>query len=70
MTTTNSTSFVVYRWANPQTTSDYPFLAVAQDASALLSLFIAIPVGYLMSRRRFRAEACGPMAARQARSRT
>ena len=38
MTTPNTTSFVVYRWANPQTTSDYPFLAVAQDASALLSL--------------------------------
>ena len=38
MTTPNTTSFVVYRWANPQTTSDYPFLAVAQDKSALLSL--------------------------------
>ena len=38
MTTTNPTSFVVYRWANPLTTSDYPFLAVAQDRSALLSL--------------------------------
>lgn len=38
MTTPNATSFVVYRWANPQTTSDYPFLAVAQDRSALLSL--------------------------------
>ena len=38
MTTPNATSFVVYRWANPQTSSDYPFLAVAQDKSALLSL--------------------------------
>jgi hypothetical protein len=38
MNTSNSTSFVVYRWTNPQTTSDYPFLAVAQDRSALLSL--------------------------------
>lgn len=38
MTTPNATSFVVYRWTNPQTTSDYPFLAVAQDRSALLSL--------------------------------
>jgi len=38
MTTPNTTSFVVYRWASPQTTSDYPFLAVAQDKSALLSL--------------------------------
>ena len=38
MTIPNSTSFVVYRWTNPQTTSDYPFLAVAQDHSALLSL--------------------------------
>jgi len=38
MKTANPTSFVVYRWANPQTTSDYPFLAVAQDRSALLSL--------------------------------
>ena len=36
--TPSSTSFVVYRWANPQTTSDYPYLAVAQDQSALLSL--------------------------------
>jgi len=28
--TTNpqATSFVVYRWQNPQTTSDYPYLAV------------------------------------------
>ena len=33
-----TTAFVVYRWANPQTTSDYPYLAVAQDRSALLSL--------------------------------
>ena len=32
------TSFVVYRWVNPQTTSDYPYLAVAQDKSALLSM--------------------------------
>ena len=38
MKTPNPTSFVVYRWANPQTTSDYPFLAVARDRSALLSL--------------------------------
>ncbi len=38
VTTLNPTSFVVYRWANPQTTSDYPYLAVAQDQSALLSL--------------------------------
>jgi hypothetical protein len=38
MTTPTATSFVVYRWANPQTTSDYPYLAVAQDRSALLSL--------------------------------
>ena len=38
MTTSNATSFVVYRWANPRTTSDYPFLAVARDKSALLSL--------------------------------
>ena len=34
----SSTCFVVYRWANPQTTSDYPYLAVAQDQSVLLSL--------------------------------
>lgn len=32
------TSFVLYRWANPATTSDYPFLAVAEDRSAVLSL--------------------------------
>lgn len=38
MTAPHATSFVVYRWANPQTTSDYPYLAVAQDQSALLSL--------------------------------
>jgi len=37
-TTAQTTSFVVYRWQNPQTTSDYPYLAVAQDRSALLSL--------------------------------
>ena len=37
-TTPQATSFVVYRWQNPQTTSDYPYLAVAQDRSALLSL--------------------------------
>ena len=37
-TAASSTSFVVYRWANPQTTSDYPYLAVAQDHSALLSM--------------------------------
>ena len=38
MTTPNATSFVVYRWKNPRTTSDYPFLAVARDKTALLSL--------------------------------
>ena len=39
MTATPSpTAFIVYRWANPETTSDYPYLAVAQDQSALLSL--------------------------------
>jgi hypothetical protein len=32
------TSFAVYRWSNPETTSDYPFLAVAEDKSALLSI--------------------------------
>jgi hypothetical protein len=32
------TSFAVYRWANAETTSDYPFLAVAEDRSAVLSL--------------------------------
>ena len=32
------TSFVVYRWANPETTSDYPFLALADDRSAVLGL--------------------------------
>lgn len=32
------TSFFLYRWSNPATTSDYPFLAVAEDQSALLSL--------------------------------
>jgi len=37
-TTPQQTSFVLYRWANPQTTSDFPYLAVAQDYSALLSL--------------------------------
>ena len=37
-TTPQQTSFVLYRWANPQTTSDFPYLAVAQDDSALLSL--------------------------------
>ena len=30
--------FTLYRWQNPQTTSDYPFLAVALDQSALLSI--------------------------------
>ncbi len=32
------TEFVVYRWDNPETTCDYPFLAVAEDQSAVLSL--------------------------------
>jgi hypothetical protein len=32
------TTFDVYRWTNPETTSDYPFLAVAKDRSALLSI--------------------------------
>ena len=32
------TDFVVYRWDNPETTSDYPFLAVAVDQSAVLSI--------------------------------
>ena len=32
------TSFAMYRWANPTTTSDYPFLAVAEDRSAVLSI--------------------------------
>lgn len=31
-------SFLLYRWDNPQTTCDYPFLAVAEDRTALLSL--------------------------------
>jgi hypothetical protein len=31
-------TFAVYRWTNPGTTSDYPFLAVPADRSALLSL--------------------------------
>ena len=35
---TASSSFVVYRWANPLTTSDYPYLAVAQDQSVLMSM--------------------------------
>ncbi len=38
MSSPSPTLFVVYRWANPLTTSDYPYLAVAQDQSALLSL--------------------------------
>jgi hypothetical protein len=32
------TSFFLYRWENPATTADYPFLAVAADRSAVLSL--------------------------------
>ena len=32
------TSFAVYRWNNPETTSDYPFIAVAEDKSAVLSI--------------------------------
>lgn len=32
------TAFLLYRWDNPQTTCDYPFLAVAEDRAALLSL--------------------------------
>jgi hypothetical protein len=32
------TSFTVYHWTNPATTADYPFLAVAEDRSAVLSL--------------------------------
>lgn len=32
------TSFTLYRWTNPATTADYPFLAVAEDRSACLSL--------------------------------
>ena len=32
------TDFIVYRWENPETTSDFPFLAVATDKSAVLSL--------------------------------
>lgn len=32
------TSFTLYRWTNPETTCDYPFLAVAEDRSALLLL--------------------------------
>ena len=32
------TSFTINRWINAATTSDYPFLAVADDRSALLSL--------------------------------
>jgi hypothetical protein len=32
------TEFTVYRWENPETTSDFPFLAVAIDQSAVLSL--------------------------------
>src|SRR6478672_11411361 len=32
------TSFVLYRWTNPKTTCDYPFLAVAQNRATLLAL--------------------------------
>jgi hypothetical protein len=32
-----STAFVVYHWVNPQTTSDYPYLAVAAGRAAVLS---------------------------------
>jgi hypothetical protein len=32
------TSFALHRFSNPMTTCDYPFLAVAEDKTALLSL--------------------------------
>lgn len=32
------TAFTLYRWSNPNTTAVYPFLALATDQSALLSL--------------------------------
>ena len=32
------TTFNVYRWSNPATTSDYPYIAMAEDRSAVLSL--------------------------------
>lgn len=32
------TTFTLYRWTNPRTTSDYPFIAVAEDRSVLLLL--------------------------------
>ena len=32
------TTFAVYRWCNAATTSDYPYLAVADDRSAVLAL--------------------------------
>ena len=32
------TAFTLYRWSNPNTTAVYPFLALATDRSALLSL--------------------------------
>jgi hypothetical protein len=39
MTQDNSpTTLTLYRWKNPETTCDYPFLALAQDRSAFLSL--------------------------------
>jgi hypothetical protein len=37
-TPSTPTSFLVYRWTNPETTSDFPYLAVADDGSALLSI--------------------------------
>lgn len=38
MTGNASELFIVHRWNNPQTTSDYPFLALAADCSTLLSI--------------------------------
>ena len=38
MTGNASDLFIVHRWNNPQTTSDYPFLALAADCSTLLSI--------------------------------
>ena len=32
------TAFTLYHWTNPATTADYPFLAVAEDSSSVLSL--------------------------------
>lgn len=36
--TLTPTVFTLYRWSNPHTTAVYPFLALATDRSALLSL--------------------------------